>query len=145
MGYYHQNGVVGQYRGTDVYVIAYKDLTETQTKTTDTIFAVRCNNNDKLELVQRGRLIGSMTDDGHVELWDNSRRRNYRCYNAPGMKEQPVQKTATPEWSVSDAPAAELGAPLNVEFGYGVYSKVVDNFFKGLDQLWAEIDASIDA
>lgn len=142
MGYRDKNGIVGQYRGTDVYIIAYKDLTESMTKSSDTIYAVRCNNNDNLELVQRGRLIGTMTDSGHVELWDSSRRRNYRCYKAPGLSEQPIKKV---EWSIKEAPEPDLSQALNVEFGYGAYSKTVDNFFKGLDKLWAEIDASIDA
>lgn len=139
MGYREQRGVVGQYRGNNVSVIAYKDLTESMTKTTDTIFAVVCNNNDKLELVQRGMYIGTMTDGGKVEIFDNGRRRAYNCHK----EQKPIQKVETPEWTVKEK-EVDLSQALNVEFGYGAYSKVVDNFFKGLDQLWAEIDAAID-
>ena len=33
MGYRDRSGIVGQYRGADVYVIAYEDFTESMTKT----------------------------------------------------------------------------------------------------------------
>ena len=141
MGYRDKNGLVGQYRGQDVFVIGYKDLKPPKDGD-ETIYAVRCNNNKDLELVQGCRFIGTMTDSGHVEIYDMSRRRPYRFYKAPGLdeyeeKKKPVQ-TPTPV-----AEAIDYSKPLEVEFGYGEYSKVVDNFFKGLDKLWEEIDASI--
>lgn len=145
MGYKEQRGVVGQYRGVDVYVVAYKDLSQDMADRDDVLWAVVCNNNDKMELVQKGLFMGTMTDAGKVEIYDASRRRKYRCYNAPGLKEQPIKKVEVPEWSVKEAPAPDLSQALNVEFGYGAYSKVVDEFFKGLDKLWAEIDAGIEA
>ena len=133
MGYRDKNGVVGKYRGHDVYVVSYTNLEPEWKYDKSTIYAVRCNNNKNLELVLEGKLIGEMTDGGNVNLFDGSR--NYRW---PQEKKHPVaeQQKEIPE----PVPTVE---ELNVEFGYGAYSKVVDEFFKGLDKLWDEIDAGL--
>lgn len=133
MGYRDKNGIVGKYRGHDVYVVSYANLEPEWKYDKDTIYAVVCNNNKNLELVLEGKFIGEMTDDGNVTLFDGSR--NYRWpqdkkpFVAPQQKEVPE-----PDPTVEG---------LNVEFGYGAYSKVVDDFFKGLNKLWDEIDASL--
>ena len=74
-----------------------------------------------------------MDDSGRVEIY--KRRTEYRYY-----KPQEVKREA-PEWTFEKRVSAEPeDLVLNVEFGYGAYSKVVDNFFKGLDKLWAELE-----
>ena len=131
MGYRDKNGVVGKYRGHDVYVVSYVDLEPEWKYDRTTIYAVRCNNNKNLELVLEGKLIGEMTDGGNVSLFEA--RREYRWPQEKKVsKPQPVLDREIP--TVEE---------LNVEFGYGEYSKVVDEFFKGLDKLWDEIDASL--
>lgn len=140
MGYRDQNGIVGQYRGENVFVVGYKDLKQ-PAPNDHTIYAVRCNNNDKLELVQGGKFIGTMTDSGHVEIYDASRRRPYKFYTKE--KQQPskpvpeyeIKKVADPE-PIKDVSTLVL----NTEYGYGVYSKIVDDFFHGLDKLWDELE-----
>lgn len=128
MGYRDKNGVVGKYRGHNVYVTKYVDLKPEWKYDKDTIYAVVCNNNKDLELVLEGKLIGEMTDGGNVTLFDGSR--NYRWPQEKKVsKPQPVLDKEIPE-----------PEELNVEFGYGAYSKVVDDFFKGLDKLWAELE-----
>ena len=128
MGYRDKNGVVGKYRGHDVYVTKYINLEPEWKYDKSTIYAVVCNNNKNLELVLEGKLIGEMTDGGNVNLFDGSR--NYRWPQEKKVsKPQPVLD--------KEVPTVE---ELNVEFGYGAYSKVVDDFFKGLDKLWAELE-----
>ena len=142
MGYRDRNGIVGQYRGENVCVVAYKDL-KLPAKNDTTLYAVRSNDSELLELVQGDMLIGTMTDSGHVELWDKFKRRKYEFYKAPGLDEYKTPVI----WEVKHtpvAPATDYSKPLDVEFGYGAYSTIVDNFFKGLDQLWAEIDNSLE-
>lgn len=141
MGYRDQNGIVGQYRGENVFVVGYKDLKQ-PAPNDHTIYAVRCNNNDKLELVQGGKFIGTMTDSGHVEIYDASRRREYRFYTKEKQSNKP-----TPEFEIKKVaePASEPiknvnDLVLNTEYGYGAYSKIVDDFFHGLDKLWDELE-----
>lgn len=128
MGYRDRNGIVGQYRGADVYVIAYEDFTESMTKTVvDTIFAVR-DRGQSLTLVQDGKIIGSLWDDGRIETTRNLLP--FRFYekkkkNENKKKEEPVE---LPKAVVDD---------------YSIYSNVVDNFFAGLNKLWEEIDAGL--
>ena len=132
MGYRDKNGIVGKYRGHDVYVVSYANLEPEWKYDKDTIYAVKCLNNNNLELVLEGKLIGAMTDGGNVTLFEGSR--NYRWPQEKKVsKPQPVIDKEIPE----PIPTVE---ELNVEFGYGEYSKVVDEFFKGLDKLWAELE-----
>jgi len=134
MGYRDKNGIVGKYRGHDVYVVSYGDLEPEWKYDKDTIYAVRTDaKHQNLELVLEGKFIGEMTDGGNVTLFDGSR--NYRWPQDKKPFVAPQQK---------EVPELDLSASaLNVEFGYGAYSKVVDDFFKGLDKLWDEIDASL--
>lgn len=143
MGYRDQNGVVGQYRGENVFVIGYKDFKQ-PAPNDHTIYAVRCNNNDKLELVQGSKFIGTMTDSGHVEIYDSSRRREYRFYTKEKQPSKPV-----PEYEIKKTPEQKLAAQLQAEptireldvsAGYGEFSRIVDDFFKGLDKLWDELE-----
>lgn len=109
-------------------------------KNDTTIYAVRCSNNELLELVQGEMFIGTMTDSGHVEIWDKSKRRKYRFYRAPGLDEYKEKEKKPPIQYTPTTPEVDYSQPLNVEFGYGAYSTIVDNFFKGLDKLWDELE-----
>lgn len=143
MGYRDQNGVVGQYRGENVFVIGYKDFKQPAAHD-HTIYAVRSDaqhQNDKLELVQGSKFIGTMTDSGHVEIYDSSRRRGYKFYTKPSKPVSEYEIKKTPEQRL----AAQLQAEptireLDVSAGYGEFSRIVDDFFKGLDKLWDELE-----
>ena len=138
MGYKDKNGIVGQYRGHDVYVIDYEKLTPPDDG--DEIwYAVRRHGAKDLELVHGDFMIGTMTDSGHVEVFDRSRRVAYKFFTIPKKPNKPKQ-----EFEIKQVEEPEVH-PLDVEFGYGEYSKVVDDFFKGLDKLWEEIDTSLKA
>ena len=143
MGYRNQNGIVGQYRGENVFVIGYKDLKPPVPNDT-TIYAVRIDDGhqkDWLDLVQGGKCIGTMTDSGRVEIYDASRRREYKFYTKEKQPSKPV-----PEFEIKKTPEPIKDVNtlvLNTEYGYGVYSKIVDDFFRGLDKLWEEIDEEL--
>ena len=141
MGYRDQNGIVGQYRGENVFVVGYKDL-KPPAPNDHTIYAVRIDDDhqkDRLDLVQGGKLIGTMTDNGHVEIYDASRRRPYKFYTKEKKKKQPSKQVS--EYKVDPQPIKDVSAlVLNTEYGYGVYSKIVDDFFNGLDKLWNELE-----
>ena len=140
MGYRDQNGVVGQYRGENVFVIGYKDFKHPAAHD-HTIYAVRCNNNDKLELVQGKMLIGTMTDSGHVEIYDASRRRGYKFYTKEKQPSKSVPEYKIAEPASAPEPITDVSTlVLNTEYGYRAYSKIVDDFFKGLDKLWDELE-----
>ena len=136
MGYRDKNGVVGKYRGHDVFVVSYVNLEPEWKYDRSTIYAVRCNNNKNLELVLEGKLIGEMTDGGNVNLFDGSR--NYRWPQEKKPATKPQEPVVKQQNEVSELDLNALA--LNVEFGYGAYSKVVDDFFNGLDKLWAELE-----
>ena len=97
----------------------------------ENIYAVNTGRN-VLDLVLEEKFIGTMDDDGEIKLLPNKRR-----YVWPD-KLPIVEKKEM----VSVAPQPK---PLDVEFGYGAYSAVVDEFFKGLDKLWEEMDRGMNA
>ena len=146
MGYRDQNGIVGQYRGENVFVVGYKDLKQPAPHD-HTIYAVRIDDDhqrDRLDLVQGGKLIGTMTDSGHVEIYDASRRRPYKFYTKEKQPSKPV-----PEYEIKKTPEQRLAAQLreeptirelDVSAGYGEFSRIVDDFFHGLDKLWDELE-----
>lgn len=79
----------------------------------NTIFAVE-NEGKNYVLVFGGTIIGSMEEDGTVHLSTTTTPYNY------------------------EVPAPEPTVSVAAE-GYAAYSKVVDDFFKGLGELWQEI------
>ena len=132
MGYYNQSGIVGQYKGKDVCVLDKDDMKPELAQDNSVIYAVRESQvRGTMTLVLSGWIIGSMTDGGRVDIYDSDARRKY-----PFPKPAPAP-VARPE---KTEPPPVLPQELNVEFGYGEYSKVVDDFFKGLDKLWAELE-----
>ena len=146
MGYRNMIGLVGKYRGDEVFVIEYENL-KRPVPGDHSIYAVRHENNDKLELVQDGKFIGTMTDKGYIDLCDASRRRDYIFYT----KEQRPSKPA-PEREVKKTPEQKLAAQLqeepliqglDVSMGYGEFSRIVDDFFRGLGKLWDELEVEV--
>ena len=87
------------------------------------LYAVR-RNDGKLDIVEDGMLIGIMTDGGNVETYKWSRRSPQEFYQKE--EEKPLTE------DVEDAEVKD----------YSQYAEVVNKFFDGLEQLWAEIDAS---
>ena len=117
MGYLSKTGIVGQYKGLDVYVINHNQLEPYMKNDGETIYAVRCDGLNYLRLVMNGQVIGTMEDSGKVDLFPKEKRRDY-------------------QWPRREEPVVEKEVELE---GYSQYSKVVDNFFAGLEKLWEEI------
>ena len=115
-------GIIGFYRGQEVYVIDYKDFTYEMSKGNPEILYAVKRNDDKLDIVENGLLIGAMTYGGSIDIFAYKHRHPYAFYQ---KKEAFI--TTKHETVVED---------------YSQYAEVVNEFFDGLEQLWAEIDAS---
>jgi hypothetical protein len=129
MGYYEETGLVGKFRGYDVNIQWYEEF---QGGESGIIYAVKYHNNKKdFDLVLDGKKIGSMSSTGEVKIYPLGRQVSFKYYEAPKKKVE-EKKIETPishmEVRVSE-PEYDTG--------------VVDNFFKGLEQLWKEIDESL--
>lgn len=123
MSYYDKNGIVGAYKGYEVYVINYEDLIPGQG---DYLFAVKeRSHSDSMKLVLDGMVIGTMDNNGKVSIYPQEKRKRFNFY-------KPIQKEKV---------KYEVEVPTVVD--YTAYSVTVDNFFKGLNKLWEEIDASL--
>lgn len=132
LGYLKKYGLVGKYRNHDVYVIDYDDLTEEMRFDENNIYAVRRTGKNVLDLVLEEMYIGTMDDNGEIKSFGRWKRYQW-----------PERLPVVEKREIAEAMVAEQSKPLDVELGYGAYSAVVDEFFKGLDKLWKEIDEGI--
>ena len=116
MGYRDRNGIVGKYKGCNVYVIDYEDLTPAEPKD-NTIYAVRFKGDKILTLLQKNKKIGYMNDAGEVNLTDTVMPFDF--YSVP-VKKEPKEEP--------------MGDILDANIDYTRYSAVVDKFFAELGQ-----------
>lgn len=127
----NKKGVVGQYKGCEVYVLHYRDLTLERTKGhIDTIYAVTnfLDDKNKAALVLNGDWIGTMTDAGQIDIFK-------------GIKNFNFWKKKTEKPMVEDT---SVPIPASVSVKEVVYeTTVVDNFFKGLKDFWKELDKNL--
>lgn len=130
MGYYEETGLVGKYRGYDVYMVWYEEF---QRGENGVIYAVKYHNNKKdFDLVLDGKKIGSMSSAGQVNIYSVTRQVPFKYYEVPKKK-------------VEEKKTEILPRNMEVRVSEPEYydTEVVDNFFKGLEQLWKEIDESL--
>lgn len=130
MGYYEEIGFVGKYRGYNVYMTWYEEF---QRGENGILYAVKYYNNKKdFDLVLDGKKIGTMNSTGQVNIYSVNRQVPFKYYEAPKKKVEEKKTEILPrnmEVRVSEPEYYDTG--------------VVDNFFKGLKQLWQEIDESL--
>lgn len=130
MGYYEETGLVGKFRGYDVNIQWYEEF---QGGESGIIYAVKYHNNKKdFDLVLDGKKIGSMSSIGEVKIYPLGRQVPFKYYEAPKKK-------------VEEKKTEILPRDMEVRVSEPEYydTEVVDNFFKGLKQLWKEIDESL--
>jgi hypothetical protein len=130
MGYYEETGLVGKYRGYNVYMIWYEEF---QRGEDGVIYAVKYHNNKKdFDLVLDGKKIGTMNITGQVNIYPVNRQVPFKYWEAPKKK-------------VEEKKIEILPRNMEVRVSEPEYydTRVVDNFFKGLKQLWQEIDESL--
>ena len=118
MNYFTKNGIIGQFQGTDVYVISYKDFTEDMDNG-NTLYAVKMpGQREYMTVVTDGKKIGYMSSIGHVEIYDKIKWTGFQ-YNKPSYVEPPKESE---------------------DIDFKKCSRVVDEFFDGLEKLWQEIE-----
>lgn len=130
MGYYEETGLVGKYRGYDVYMTWYEEF---QRGENGILYAVKYRNNKKdFDLVLDGKKIGTMNITGQVNIYPVNRQVSFKYWEAPKKK-------------VEEKKTEILPRNMEVRVSEPEYydTRVVDNFFKGLKQLWKEIDESL--
>ena len=119
MNYFTRDGIVGKYQGIDVWVVDYRSFKK-EMDNGEYLFAVKMpGENNYMNLVHKGTIIGYMNSAGSVQTYEEKERTSYKYFEEP--------------------PAEECKQRLE---GYAEYSQIVDNFFKGLSELWKEIDNS---
>ena len=129
MGYYEEIGFVGKYRGYNVYMTWYEEF---QRGENGILYAVKYHNNKKdFDLVLDGKKIGTMNNTGQVNIYSVNHQVPFKYWEAPKKKVE-EKKIETPIYHTE----VRMSEP---EYD----TRVVDNFFKGLEELWQEIDESL--
>ena len=125
MNYYYETGLIGSYKGRQVWIVDYKDFCKEDTINSDNIWAIRVGPDQAMKLVFRGFQIGIMSHSGEVSLFHKEKPFNFYCKEEKKSKE-------TPE--VKEVP---------LEINYSDYTQPVDIFFKNLKDWWKDLDKDL--
>ena len=130
MDYYYETGLIGSYKGHQVWITDYRSFCKEDTINSDNIWAIKVGPDQAMKLVFRGVQIGIMSHSGEVSLFHKEKPFNF--YRKP--KETPtVVKT---EVEVEEVP---------LEINYSDYTQPVDMFFKNLKDWWKDLDKDLES
>lgn len=127
VNYNYMSGMVGQYKGQDVFVIPVRDFSVERSKgDKKTIFAISNNKvgrYNNLTLVSGGMVIGEMSCDGEVFLAEKS-----RFYGEPEAKPE-VKFKSEPEIEIKEEKSEIIGKSVD---DYLAGETLVDRFLRGM-------------
>ena len=127
MDYYCETGLIGNYRGREVWITDYEDFCKEATENSNTIWAVRVRPDQAFKLVFRGSQIGIMSHSGEVSLFYKEKPFNFY------RKEEKKSKETS---EVKEVP---------LEINYSDYTQPVDIFFKNLKDWWKDLDKELNS
>lgn len=103
LDYRYMNGIVGQYQGKDVWVVQEKDFVVQMSKNDpDIVFAVVKKGEVWLQLVSGGMVIGEMSKEGEVVLYERS-----YFWGDPVEEKEPSPQTLVKDMSTSTSTSGE--------------------------------------
>ncbi len=130
VNYNYMSGMVGQYKGQDVFVIPVKDFSVERSKgDKKTIFAISNNKvgrYNNLTLVSGGMVIGEMSCDGEVFLAEKS------SFYEPEAKPEVKSKDEVKEVEIKEEksePVSIIGKSVD---DYLAGETLVDRFLRGM-------------
>lgn len=129
MDYYYETGLIGSYKGHQVWIVDYKDFCKEDTINSDTIWAIKVGPDQVMKLVFRGSQIGLMSHSGEVSLFHKEKPFNFYHREEKKFKETPVAV------EVEEVP---------LEINYSDYTQPVDMFFKNLKEWWKDLDKDLE-
>ena len=125
MNYYYETGLIGNYRGREVWIINYEDFCKEDTENSNIIWAVKVGPDQTMKLVFRGSQIGIMSHIGEVSLFHREKPFNFYHREEKESKNSVV---------VEEKP---------LEIIYSNYTQPVDMFFKNLKDWWKDLDKEL--
>ena len=130
MGYYNRHGYVGEYKGTEVYVVDESEYTKDQIDS-PYIYAIKQKNNTELDLVFHGKCFGAMWDDGTIL--------NFRTQTPWVFKESKKKKKKVVVKVERKEPSVDID---NYDFSvdFSEYEAVVNDVFQNLEAWWKDLE-----
>ena len=117
--YRYMSGVVGQYKGSDIFVVPEKDFKLGRSKKDrQTWFALADGKKEEMPLISGGMWIGNMSPQGLVDLFPESQF-------WPPEKKKVVEKVVFPD------EMEEPVKPVEVPKGPWVGEKTIDDYLAG--------------
>lgn len=123
-------GVVGQYQGSDVYIVPEKDFQLWESKDDNRmIYALVVPGRHDLLLVSGGMKIGDMTPSGYVTMWEKS-----SFYDEGPEKEiEEAEVESVEEPMAADFPHMEVSSTSGISVDdFLAGETLVDRFLKGV-------------
>ena len=136
----YKEGKIGYYNGIEVYCINFDRLTKEMSEVNEKVYyAVKQKKRPDYYIVNKGKLIGELDNEGHISIWPTAKFRNFifkheKEEEVKVLQEEDKQKT----WGSNPIEVKEVK-------DFKEYSQVVDSFFAGLKETWKDFEKELDS
>lgn len=135
----YKEGKIGYYNGIEVYCINFDRLTKEMSEVNEKVYyAVKQKKGPNYYIVNQGKLIGELDNEGHISVWPAAKRREFVFKHE---KEEEVKILKKEEEQKSNK---EYSIEVKEVKDFKEYSKVVDSFFEGLKETWKDFEKELD-
>lgn len=138
----YREGKIGYYNGIEVYCINFDRLTKEMSEVNERVYyAVKQKKGPNYYIVNQGKLIGELDNEGHISIWPAAKRREFVFKHE---KEEEVKVLKKEEEQKSWNSSKEYPIEVKEVKDFKEYSKVVDSFFEGLKETWKDFEKELD-
>ena len=139
----YREGKIGYYNGIEVYCINFDRLTKEMSEVNEKVYyAVKQRKGLDYYIINQGKLIGELDNEGHISIWPAAKRREFVFKHE---KEEEVKVLKKEEKQKSWGESKEYPIEVKEVKDFKEYSKVVDSFFAGLKETWKDFERELDS
>ena len=138
----YKEGKIGYYNGIEVYCINFDRLTKEMSEVNERVYyAVKQKKGPNYYIVNQGKLIGELDNEGHISIWPAAKRREFVFKH---VKEEEVRVLKKEEGQKNWNSNKEYPIEVKEVKDFKEYSKVVDSFFERLKETWKDFEKELD-
>ena len=138
----YKEGKIGYYNGIEVYCINFDRLTKEMSEVNEKVYyAVKQKKGPDYYIINQGKLIGELDNEGHISVWPAAKRREFVFKY---KKEEEVKVLKKEEEQKVWGENKEYSIEVKEVKDFKEYSKVVDSFFEGLKETWKDFEKELD-
>ena len=138
----YKEGKIGYYNGIEVYCINFDRLTKEMSEVNEKVYyAVKQRKGPDYYIVNQGKLIGELDNNGHISIWPAAKRREFVFKHEKEEEVKVLQEEDKKQvWGNKEYPIEVKEVK-----DFKEYSQVVDSFFAGLKETWKDFERELDS